>query len=204
MDGADAVDDLKVIRRVLEGTHRRIDPHLFHFIVWGGVVLVWYPLVNVLELAGRGDRVGIVCGAAIGVGVLLSAVLGFLAGRHPRLPAGNALMSRQIGGIVAAFIVPGVLLSGTLPAIQRGGEVFIPHVWGFLYALMLLVLGIVYSREFLGFGLFIFVASVAALAAMRYSGFILGGAMGLGMIIPGIMAERRVARMIRETPDELP
>jgi len=204
MDRDDALEDLRVIRRMLEQTHRRIDPHLFHFIIWGVVVLCWYPTVNVLELTGKESRVGAVCAIAIGAGVALSSTFGYLAGRRQRLRAANSQLARQIQGVVATFVLSGIMLSGLLPTIQEGAERFIPHLWGFLYAFMVMILGVIYSRQFFVFGIAIFLASIAALAVMRYSGFILGGFMGLGLLIPGIIAERRVARMIRETPDEGP
>src|SRR6266850_6425038 len=164
MNREDALDDLRIIRRILEKTHRRIDPHLFHFIIWGGVVLVWFPLLNFLELTGRGHLEGIVCAVAPGVGTLLSATFGFIAARRPRLPTANSYLAHQIGGIVAVFIASGITFRFVLPAVHPGGQRFALQVWGFAYALMVLVLGVVYSREFLGFGIFMFLASLVSLA----------------------------------------
>jgi hypothetical protein len=57
--------------------------------------------------------------------------------------------------------------------------------------------GIVYRREFLWGGLAIFLAAVAAMAWPEWNGMILGPAMGLGIGIPGLLAERRVAALAR-------
>ena len=35
-----AGNDLRYIREVLERTHRRIDPHAWHFVLWGTIVLL--------------------------------------------------------------------------------------------------------------------------------------------------------------------
>ena len=54
MDATKAGDDIRYIREVLERTRRRIDPHAFHFVHWGFIVLLWYPAMNLLAL--RGER----------------------------------------------------------------------------------------------------------------------------------------------------
>ena len=41
-----ATVDLEFIKEVMQKTHRRIDTHAFHTIIWGCIVLVWYPLGN--------------------------------------------------------------------------------------------------------------------------------------------------------------
>ena len=48
-----AKDDLAFIQQVVARTDQRIDPHAFHFVHWGLIVLVWYPLSNYLALEGR-------------------------------------------------------------------------------------------------------------------------------------------------------
>ena len=53
MDKEQLADDLHLIRRVLDQTHRRVDPQMFQMILWGVIVLVWYPLANWFELAGN-------------------------------------------------------------------------------------------------------------------------------------------------------
>ena len=54
MDHELAARDLELIGRVLEQTRRRVDPQMFHMIVWGTIVLFWYPLMSWLQAAGRG------------------------------------------------------------------------------------------------------------------------------------------------------
>ena len=70
-----------------------------------------------------------------------------------------------------------------------------------VYALMAFMVGVVYRSEFLWAGLGIWAAAIVAMFLPDYNGFIVGPAMGLGMIVPGVMAERRVRRMRAEEAD---
>jgi len=186
---------------VLEQTRQRVDPQMFHMILWGTIVLVWYPLLSWFEASGRG-RTGLwVSIVAIGGGTLLSTILGWHFGRRPRLAAANSTLARRLGLLTAVFVVTGILLSFAVPLLVRGGGVYVPMVWGLLYALMLMTLGVIDSREFFVFGLPSLIATIAALHWVTWSGYLLGPAMGLGCIVAGTIAERRVARMRRETPD---
>ncbi len=194
-----ATADLDLVRRILEQTRRRVDPQMFHAMVWGSIVLVWYPLMSLFQRAGRERAMLVTSVVAIGAGTLLSCYLGWRAGRRPRLPAANTRLARQIGLLIANFIATGVLLSIAVPVLAPGGETFIPHVWGLLYALMLLALGVVYSGEFFVGGLVSLVATLIALRWPLDAGWILGPGMGLPCIAAGLIAERRVARLRHES-----
>jgi len=139
---------------------------------------------------------------AIDDSVLISGFLGWRHGRHPRLAATNTLLARRLGQLTAIFIVTGVVLSFAVPMLSpSGGGRYVPHVWGLLYALMLMTLGVIYSREFFFCGLPSLLATLAALHWVDQSGYLLGPAMGLGCIVAGTIAERRVARLRREPAD---
>jgi hypothetical protein len=199
VESQQALDDLHLIRRVLEMTQRRVDPQMFHAIIWGALVMVWFPLMNWFELRGDGRAQLYTSLLALALGMTVSATLGYRAARGPRLKSANTHLAAQVAAVVATFVIAGLILSLAIPCLVPGGERFIPHVWGFLYALKLLVLGIFYSREFFWCGLFVFAGGVCALAWVPYAGFILGAAMGLGCIVPGVIAERRVARLRGES-----
>src|SRR5262249_51959379 len=153
MDREQAARDLELIGRVLEQTRRRVDPQMFHMIVWGSIVLVWYPLMSWLEAADRGRTCLWVSLGAIGGGTLLSTLLGWRFGRRPRLAAANTLLAKRLGQLTAVFVVTGIVLSFAVPLLAKGGGLYVPHVWGLLYALMLMTLGVFYSREFFYCGL---------------------------------------------------
>jgi hypothetical protein len=69
---------------------------------------------------------------------------------------------------------------------------------GLVYAALAFGIGVVYQREWLLSGLFIFAGAVAAILVEDYNGYITGPTMGLGLIVPGVMAERRVRRLEEE------
>ena len=94
------------------------------------------------------------------------------------------------------------MLSVLLPALHAIDGHDVPLVWGFCYANLAFGVGVVYRREFLGSGLAIFVAALVAVAWPRYNGFVLGPVMGLGLAVPGWLAERRVRAMRSEDRDE--
>ncbi len=199
MDREQASHDLELIARVLDQTHRRVDPQMFHSIIWGAIVLVWYPLMSFFERLGNGRGQLVTAISALGLGIGLSSFLGWRAGQRPRLTGANTRLAGQLGAVTAIFISIGVLLSIAVPTLARGGERYIPHVWGLLYALMLMTMGVLYSREIFWCGVPSLVATIVALRFPAEAGFILGPAMGLGCIVAGVIAERRVARLRRES-----
>ena len=199
MDRDQAAQDLEIIARVLDQTRRRVDPQMFHLIIWGSVVLVWYPLMAWFQRQGNGKAQLFLGIGALAVGTALSSWLGARASRQPRLPGANTSLARQLGRVVAIFVSVGVVLSFAIPSLVRGGEWYVAHVWGLLYALMLMTFGTFYSREVFWCGIPSLVATIVALRWPANAGFILGPAMGIGCIVAGLIAERRVARLRRET-----
>jgi hypothetical protein len=193
-----AASDLRYIREILETTHRRIDPHAFHFVLWGAIVLVWYPVANLFERAGRQDLYAAVGGVSFVLGMALSWFLEFRQKRRPRLEGENTFVSRQVTWIVFSTLAAGIVLSGAGPGFGfiEGREV--PTLWGLVYATMAFMVGVVYSPEYRWAGVAIFVGALLAMAFPGYNGVILGPFMGIGMIVPGLLAERRVRRMRRE------
>src|SRR5262245_47244733 len=163
MDREQAARDLELIGRVLEQTRRRGDPQMFSLIVLGTIVLIWYPLMSWFEASGR-DRARVwVSAVALGGGVSLSTFLGWWYARRPRLAASNTTLAKRLGQLTAIFVVTGVVLSFAVPTLAEGGGAYVPHVWGLLYALMLMTLGVIYSREFFFCGLPSLIATIAVL-----------------------------------------
>lgn len=193
-----AANDLEYVRRIVERTHARVDPHAFHFVLWGSLVLVFYPLLNWLELAGREAWMPWLGGGALLVGALGSTLFEAVT-RKPRVPGENTFVARQVVLVVFANLVVAFFLSAAGPATGFIPGPYVSVLWGFVYANMAFMIGVVYTREYLLAGAFIAAGTVLALFLPRYSGMILGPFMGLGMIVPGVMAERRVARLRRES-----
>jgi hypothetical protein len=195
----DASADLEFIKRIMQRTHARVDPHAFHFVLWGSLVLVTYPLLNALELSGHGMVRAWIGGGALVLGMVGSALFEML-GRKPRLEGENTFVARQIVLIVFANILVASFLSAAGPATGFIPYSYVSVVWGFVYANIAFMIGVVYTREYLVAGIAICAGAVLALFLTKYAGFILGPFMGLGMIVPGVMAERRVRRL-REGAD---
>ncbi len=196
MQGGQAKSDLGYIRNVLERTERAVDPHAFHFVIWGALVLVWYPLANWFQLRGRMGEMFAVMAAALFIGSVLSTVLEVRLRVAPRIRSENTYVGRQIVTIVWGALVPAILLSAAGPPLELVAGPHIPLVWGLAYAVMAYGLGVVYRREFFVSAAAIFVAFLVALRFADYAGYILGPAMGLGLLIPGVMAESRVRRWV--------
>ena len=199
MDGTrTAEQDLGYIRSVMERTRRRIDPHSFHFVHWGAIVLVWYPLANLAELTGHREGLLPLGIAALALGSLLSFLRESRLARHPRLAGEDTFIGDQVGIIVAGCLAGAGILSFAGPATGFVEGQRVPVIWGLAYAVMAFMVGVVYSREYLRAGIAIFVGALAAMALPEYAGLVLGPFMGLGMIVPGVMAERRVRQMAAE------
>jgi hypothetical protein len=193
MDERQATRDLDLVRDLVSRTHRRIDVHAYQFIWWGTIVLLWYPFANVMP-----SLWGVTMAVALGLGIVGSTFLGWRNSRRPRLAAENTHISRQIVRIVMLSIGAGSVLSVALPTAGFVDPRHMPTVWALVYAVMTSMVGVVYTREWSASGLAIFVAAVVAMYLPDYNGLIVGPAMGLGLIVPGIVAERRVARMRRD------
>jgi hypothetical protein len=194
-DRASAQRDLAFIREVVARAQRRIDPHAFHFVHWGAIVLVWYPAGNAAQQAGRLDLLALLGGLALLLGFGLSLVRELRLRRRPRLAAQEAFVARQVQQITFASIAAGILLSALGPAsgVVEGPDV--PIVWGLVYATMSYMTGVVYERDFRVAGVAIFAGTLLAMVFRERAGYILGPCMGLGMIVPGLRAERRVRRL---------
>ena len=198
MDARDAAKDLEFIRTVMERARRRIDPHAFHFVHWGAIVLVWYPAANLLQRRGEGGAALAVGVAALLLGGLLSGIREARLSRRPRLPGEDEHVSGQVLKIVWGTLGAAALVSFAAPATGFLPGESIPVVWGIAYANLAFMTGVVYSREYLWSGAAILAGCVLAMAVPEWNAAILGPFMGLGLMVPGLQAERRVKEMAKE------
>ena len=198
MDSEQARRDIAFVSDVLRRTNERVDPHLFHFVHWGGIVLFWYPVSNYLQSRERLKWVVVVGAVSVALGMLLSALRERRIQRHPRLPGANTFISTQLAFVTAGNIGVGFLLSWLAPALGLIDGRNVPILWGLIYANLTFTTGVVYEREFLWAAVAILVGVVLAIVFQDHAGYILGPFMGLGMIVPGLRAEERVRRMVQE------
>ena len=197
MESAEANRELEFIQRIVERASLRIDAHGFHNVHWGIIVLLWYPLANVFERMGHPMWQIPLGVAAVALGSALSWWRERVLARQPRLPGENLFLTGQVKTIVAGCITAGVLLSFLMPATRFIVGRDVPVLWGLVYANLAFMTGVVINRDFLVSGVVIFAGVVAALLLPHWNGCILGVFMGIGMIVPGLRAERRV-RGLRE------
>ena len=129
METNQAKQDLDFIQSILQRSQRRIDPHAFHFVHWGWIVLLWYPTSNWLILAGHNR-------AAIGLGigsVLLGLTIGTIRearlSKNPRLAGEDTFISRQVMLITAGSIVTGIVLIALVLFFPRGIAGFLRDRW---------------------------------------------------------------------------
>ena len=193
-----AMQDLEFINQVVQRTDRRVDPHAFHYVHWGLIVLVWYPLSNFLEQQGELRWMLYVGVGSMVLGILLSMGREMWLSRKPRLEGENTFISRQLMLATFGCIGAGIVLSGVAPSTQFIEGRNVPIIWGLVYATMAYMIGVVYRRAFLYSGIAIFGAAIAAMFFPKYNGYILGPVMGLGLIIPGVQAELRVRALQEE------
>jgi hypothetical protein len=198
MDTHTAQQDLQFIHDVVARTHRRMDPRAFHYVHWGLIVLIWFPLANWLQDGERFSAMIAVGVGAVVLGFVVSGLREWRLANRPRIEAENTFIAGQVARITAANIVAGMVLSGLGPSFGFIDGPHVPILWGLIYANMAFMIGVAYSRDFLVAGIAIFVGVVLAIVFSDQSGYILGPFMGLGMIVPGLRAEGRVRRMQAE------
>jgi hypothetical protein len=196
VDPQRARDDLARIEEIVARTRQQIDPHAFHFVHWGLIVLVWFPLGNLLQLRGGGTPLVMLNAGAVLLGMAITIVREHQLRKHPRLAGENTFLTRQVVWIVYSIVAATMVLSAVAPATEliRGENV--PILWGLAYAVIAFMTGVIYERDFLFSGAFIFAGCVLAILLQEWNGFILGPFMGLGMLVPGLRAERRVRRLL--------
>ena len=192
-----ASNDLMYIREVLERTRSRIDPHAWQFVWWGTIVLLWYPTHNLMQLNLLPDWRFSLFVVALTVGLIGSGLFGWRMSRQ-RLTAANTFISRQIGIIVSSCVGAAILLNVVAPLAGILPGKLVPLIWGFAYAHIAFGVGVVYSREYLVSAAVIFAGCIGAMFRPEFNGLILGPCMGLGMIVPGVISERRVRKMMAE------
>ena len=116
MDRDTARDDLSFIRGILERTERTVDPHAFHYVSWGAIVLIWYPLANWFELRGDFQSMAAVGITSVALGIALSCLLSWRRCSKQKLPGENTFVSRQVGMVTAGALVAAIVLSAVGPA----------------------------------------------------------------------------------------
>ena len=132
----------------------------------------------------------------LAIGLCVTVVSGIRVSRRQKKAGLVPQISNQIGWVWMVVLAHGVLWS-TLGLFFDffGGPGFL---WAMVYSIALSITGIIYSKEWLWGGIGIFAGMVAAFIIKDYAYLILGFAMGLGCIVPAIIAQKRYLKQKRE------
>ena len=196
MKNNELAENLQFMRLAIEKTHKEIDPEAPVMIVWGLVCMIGYAAIYFLEKLQLYKWIWPVYLPLLAIGVCVTVVSGIRVSKRQKKAGLVPRISNQIGWAWMIVLAHGVVWSSLgLFFDSFGGPGFL---WAMVYSIALSMTGIFYSKEWLWGGVGIFVGMVAAFIIKDYAYLILGLAMGLGCIIPAIIAQRRYLRQKRE------
>ena len=198
MDSTKARQSLALIDEILKKTQQHLDPHAFHFVHWGLIVLVWYPLANYFQLQGDVTQYISIGIASTLLGISLSVFREMKLSKAPRLLTEDTFLTKQVCILVYSVLAAAIILSIVAPANNFIHGRNVPILWGFSYAIIAFMMGVLYEKDFLISGIAIFFGCVLAIFFQEWNGYILGPFMGLGLAIPGMRAEGRVSRLLEQ------
>lgn len=186
-DPAALADDLKFMRSVIEKTYRVFDPGSPEMIIWGLIFLIGLPATQYFlatpQLKDFVQPMWIilwVIGASVGI------FNGYRCEIRERKTGYVSRLSNQIGLIWYILLLNGSVWSIEPFSVFFGKQAFL---WAAIFGFGLSVTGILWSKEWLFGGVAIFISILAASIVKEYAYVILGVVMGLGCIIPAIVAQ---------------
>ena len=187
-DPAALAGDLKFMRSVLERTYRLYDPRWPVMIIWGLIFLIGLPATQYFlatpQLKDFVQPMWIimwVIGAAVGI------FDGIRCEIREKKTGYVSRLSNQLGLIWFILLLNGSVWSIGPFSVFFGKQAFL---WAAIFGFGLSVSGILSSKEWLFGGVTIFISILAASIIEEYAYVILGIAIGLGCIVPAIVAQR--------------
>jgi hypothetical protein len=132
----------------------------------------------------------------LAIGGCVTVVSGIRVSKRQKKAGLVPRLSKQISWVWMIVLAHGVVWS-TLGLFFDffGGPGFL---WALVYSIALSITGVIYSKEWLWGGIGIFAGMVAAFIIKDYAYLILGLAMGLGCIIPAIIAQKNYRKQEKE------
>src|ERR1051325_1948442 len=143
-----ARSDLEYLHEVLARAERRVDPHAFHFVHWGLIVLVWYPVLDWLQREGRQGLAAITGGAALLLGTVLSVVRERRLSGRARIDGADGVVEHQVMAVAFGTVAAGLVLNVVAPVAHFVDGRAVPVLWGLSYAALAGGVAVVYRREF--------------------------------------------------------
>jgi len=193
-------ENLKYMRSAVERTRRDFDPGIGIFITWGFACLIGYTAAHFLggSNAPRQDqiRINIIWLCLYAIAIPLSIIFGYRSSKKLQNLGISPYINAQIGWIFAVMII-----SGTIFGNFGLGRSFINDIhffWAWIYAVLLSMTGIVYSKEWLAGGVGIFIGIIAAVFLKQYAYLVLGLAIFLSCMVPAIITKKRLSSFDEE------
>ena len=195
-DPAALAGDLKFMRSVIEKTYRLYDPRWPVMIIWGLIFLIGLPATQYFlatpQLKDFVQPMWIimwVIGAAVGI------FDGIRCEIREKKTGYVSRLSNQLGLIWFILLLNGSIWSIGPFSVFFGKQAFL---WAAIFGFGLSVSGILSSKEWLFGGVAIFISILAASIIEEYAYVILGIAIGLGCIVPAIVAQRNYRKQEKE------
>lgn len=196
MENKDLSDDLKFMRSAIERTRQDFDPGAIGMVAWGVACFIGYTAAHFLTTSTHYNWLWPIWISVLATAGCINVVYDIKIRKKEKRTGMVSLLSKQIGWVWAVAVLHGVVWSVLgLFTDWYGGPGFL---WALVYSIALSATGIIYSKEWLFGGLGVLVGMVVAFFVKPYAYLILGLAMGLGCIVPAIIAHRRYRRLVRE------
>lgn len=193
-----ALADLEVIKTMINRTKEAIDPAAPIIIMWGIMVVIgnyatYFFLQNALH-----EYIGFIWLGVVVTGVVSSSIMGYRIGNRRSYLAVNKYASRKLALIWTIIVPVGVIWSTIGPYYDIIPVEFLSLFWALLYSIGIYITGIFYSREYIYGGIIILTGTVLSVLFYEYHNLIIGTFMGAGTIYPGVVANNRFKKMLRE------
>ncbi|MFC1724154.1 hypothetical protein ACFL4T_00905 [candidate division KSB1 bacterium] len=197
-----ALEDLKIIKTMINRTKEAIDPAAPILILWGILVFIGNTITHFL----LSDEIyHIYIGYTwIGIpviGIILSGIMGYRIGLRRFKHGINYYASRKLALIWTILIPIGIVWSILGPYTKIFPQESLSVFWALLYSIGIYIMGIFYSKEFLFGGIVIFLGTVFSVIFYDFHCLIIGIFMGAGTTIPAVIAHKRFRKMLRETDE---
>ena len=199
MNGQDIVaDDIKFMRSVVERMSRQVKPDVHIMIACGLICMIAYAVLYFLK-TNQLDRwiwpVGLSVTTVLFIYVLISLVRIVKAEKKAGF---ISHLKRQVTLVWIFMMLHGLAwtISPMLFNNFCGGDP--AFLWGMLFSIGLVVIGIFHSKEWLFGGVGIFAVMVLTYFLGNVGYLVLGLAIGAGLIIPAIIVQRNFRKQEKE------
>lgn len=195
-----ALEDLKLIKTIINKTKEAIDPAAPILILWGIIVFIGNITTHFLLLdENYQEYIGYTWWGICITGSIISIIMGLRIGLRRYKYGINYYATRQLALIWTILIPIGVVWSIIGPHYNifpyEGLSVF----WALLYAIGIYIMGIFYSKEFIYGGIVIFLGTIMSVIFYDIHCIINGIFLGSGTVIPAVIAHKRFKNMVGET-----